>query len=123
MSATRIDCDFPGLDGNWIEISDRWTQREAVAMTEAADESFYALLRAKTVAVHIVAGDTVIASPEQLDAEHLLDADVAVLGWLGSVLPIAVARRRTLGNASARLSFSANGRQTTPTTIAAPTST
>ncbi len=121
--SVRIECDAEGLTGNWIEISDRWTQREAVAMMEVANDEFYALLRAKTVAVHIDAGGTAITSPEQLDADHLLDADVAVLGWLGSVLPIAVARRRTLGNASARLSFSANGRQTMTTTVAAPTPT
>ncbi len=118
----RIECDVDGLTGNWIEISDRWTQREAVAMVEVVNDDFYALLRAKTVAVHIDAGEITITSPDQLDADHLLDADVAVLGWLGSVLPIAVARRRTLGNASARLSFSANGSKM-PATIAAPTPT
>ncbi len=120
MIPVRIECDLPGLEGNWIEISDKWTQREAVAMMDAADASFYSLLQSKCVAVHIMAGDTLISAPDQLDAEHLLDADVAIIGWLGTVMPIAVARRRTLGNASARLSLSANGRQTM-TTVAAPT--
>ncbi len=116
----HIECDIEGLTDNWIEISDRWTQRESVAMMEVANDAFYALLRAKTIAVNIDAGGTLIATPDQLTGDNLLDADVALIGWLGMVLPLAVARRRTLGNASARLSLSANGRQTM-TTVAAPT--
>lgn len=110
MAATRVECTLAGFERNWIDVSEQWTQRESVEMLAAADESFYALLRRKTVACHIeLVTGAVVETPADLDANTMLDADVAVIGWLGAVMPIAVARRRTLGNAFARLSSNGKG--------------
>ncbi len=105
----RIICDAPGLDGNWVDVADRWTQREIAEMNTAVDEAFFDVLRRKIVACHVVVSDALtITDPAQLTSETLLDADVMLMGWLGRVLPLAVAQLRYLGSRSARLSLPAN---------------
>lgn len=106
---TRIVCDALGLEGNWIDVADKWTQREIAELNTAADDAFFAILQHKAVACHVEATpELIITDPAQLTLENLLDADVLLMGWLGRVLPLAVAHRRVLGSRSARLSLPAN---------------
>lgn len=105
----RIACDAFGLEGNWIDVAERWTQREIAELNAAADDAFFALLRRKAVACHVaVTPELTITDPAQLTAENMLDADVLLLGWLGRALPLAVAHQRVLGSRSARLSLPAS---------------
>ncbi len=105
----RIICDAPGLEANWVDVADRWTQREIAAMHAAADEAFFALLRTKLTACNVVVSDALtVTDPAQLTDDVLMDADVMLMGWLGRVLPLAVAQLRYLGSRSARLSLPAN---------------
>jgi len=94
-------------------------------MLAAQNDDFYSFLRSKVVACHIQTIDGgVITDPAQISDAGLTDVDVLLIGWLGRSMPLAVAKRRALGNASARLSLPNTGTatQTTPTT-AAPTMT
>ena len=118
----RIYCDDPDYPQTWIDIDGRWTLAEQRRMVEAQDDDFWAFLRTKTIACHIETGDGgAITDPALLTGEALADVDVLLISWLGAVLPLAVSKRRALGNASARLSLPTNGagRTTTPTTTAA----
>jgi hypothetical protein len=120
---TRIYCDEPEYADTWIELQDRWTVSEMERMIGSQGEEFYAFLRAKTTAMHIQTNDGgALTDPAAFSDAGLAEVDVLLLGWLGRVMPMAVARRRALGNASARLSLPNNGTpgQTTPTTTAAP---
>ena len=104
----RIICDAPGLEANWVDVADRWTQREIAEMNSAADDAFFDILRRKVAACNVVVTDTLtITDPAQLRVDVLMDADVMLMGWLGRVLPLAVAQRRYLGSRSARLSLPA----------------
>ena len=106
----RIYCDDPDYSQTWIDIDGRWTLADQRRMVEVADDEFWAFLRAKTVACHIETGDgEAITDPALLNAEGLAGADVLIIAWLGAVLPLAVSKRRALGNASARLSLPTNG--------------
>lgn len=116
----RVECTAEGFERCWVEVTERWTQRETVEMMAVADDAFYAMLSRKLIACHIETTTGSIDRPEDITADNLLDADVEVIGWLGVVMPLAVARRRTLGNASARLSLSGKDK---PTTTAALTPT
>lgn len=121
----RIGCDAEGFEQNYIDVSPRWTQAEVQALAAIDDDAaLYALLRAKTVACHIEAGDGAITEPDGITPEAMRNADMLLIGWIGRVLPLAVAQRRALGNASARLSsrINAAAKMQTPTT-AAPTTT
>ena len=119
----RIYCDDPDYSETWIDISPRWTQGEMQKMLDVQGDDFYAFLRAKTVACHIQTVDGgAVTDPAQISDAGLADVDVLLIGWLGRTMPLAVARRRILGNASARLSLPNNGTATTtPPTTAAPT--
>lgn len=107
----RIECAAPGLEANWLDVADRWTQRDVERLIQATDGAFYELMREKVVGCHIEL-DTgeAITDPQAITVDAMLDADVALLGWLGRALPLAVAQRRVLGNASARLSLPGSGR-------------
>jgi len=117
----RIYCDDPEYSESWIDIAPRWTQREIERMYAVTGDDFYALLRSKTVAMSIQTntGD-VLTDPKLISDEGLADVDALIMGWLGAAMPRAIAKRRALGNASARLSLPANGTgaTTTPTTAA-----
>ncbi len=123
--SVRIYCDDPEYTATWIDIAARWTQGELQRMLDVQGDEFYAFLRSKTVAMHIQTADGgAVTDPARLSDEGLADVDVLLIGWLGRTMPLAVARRRILGNASARLSLPNNGTAgtmtTTPTTTAAP---
>jgi hypothetical protein len=107
----RYECSAEGFEANWVEVADRWTRREVETIyATAVDQEYVALLQAKTTACHIVLSDgSVIDDVQTLTYDLLLDADEIVLGWLGGVLPAAIARRRILGNASVRLSSNSRG--------------
>lgn len=116
----RVYCDDPDYLETWIDVSGRWTLAEQRRMLEVAGDDFWAFLRSKVAACHVqtVDGDA-ITDPAQLNEDGVGGCDVLVIGWLGSVMPVAIAKRRALGNASARLSLPTNGAKTTPTTTAA----
>ena len=120
----RIECAAPGLEANWLDVADKWTQRDVERLIRVEDEAFYELMREKVTACHIEleTGET-ITDPQAITTDAMLDVDVALLSWIGRGLPLAVAQRRVLGNASARLSLPGNGRPMTTTTTAAPTPT
>lgn len=122
----RIYCDDPEYSETWIDIAPRWTQSEIERMYAANGDEFYAFLRSKVVAMSIQTNTgTVLTDPAAISDTGLTDVDVLLIGWLGRSMPLAVAKRRALGNASARLSLPNTGtatNQTTPTT-AAPTTT
>lgn len=119
----RIYCDDPEYAETWIDIAARWTQGEMQKMLDVQGDEFYAFLRAKTLACHIQTVDGgAVTDPAKISDAGLADVDVLLIGWLGRTMPLAVARRRILGNASARLSLPNNGTATTTTpATAAPT--
>ncbi len=119
----RIYCDDTEYPDTWVDVAARWTQGEMETMLAVQGDEFFAFLRSKVVACRIDTADgNAITDPAQLSAAGLKGVDVLLVGWLGAVLPLAVAKRRALGNASARLSSPNNGTgKTTTQTIAAPT--
>lgn len=121
----RIYCDDAEYGETWIDLSPRWTQGDMQKMLDVQGDEFYTFLRSKCVACHIQTADGgAVTDPAQITDEGLIDVDVLLIGWLGRTMPLAIAKRRALGNASARLSLPNIGTatQTTPTT-AAPTMT
>lgn len=107
----RMDCTAPGFEGNWIEIADAWTRREVEGvLSTSLDAEYVQMLQRKTVALRLeLTTGGVIDDPAALTYDALLDADELLLGWLGYVLPTAIAQRRLLGNASLRLSSNSSG--------------
>jgi hypothetical protein len=108
----RIECAAPGFERNWVEMPDVWTRRDTVEMNAAQGEAFWELLRRRMVACHLeMATGDVIDTPAGVTVDAIQDADELLLAWLGNTMPIALARRRALGEASARVSSSAKETQ------------
>ena len=106
----RIECSAPGFTDNWVEMPDVWTRRDTVEMNAAQGEAFWELLRRRMLGCHLVmATGTVLDTPAAVTVDAIQDADELLLAWLGNTMPIALARRRALGEASARVSLGANG--------------
>ena len=110
----RIECDAAGFEHNWLEVEDKWTRREIIALegfSMSDNARFFDMLKRKVQACHIALEDGgAIEDPANLDYDSLLDADEIIWGWLGQALWIAIGRRRSLGNLSARLLSAQNGR-------------
>jgi hypothetical protein len=119
----RVCCDAPEYSETWIDIVPRWTQNEIERLYSLKEDEFYSFLRTKTVAMHIQTnGGDVLTDPSQLNDEDMGEVDVLLISWLGASMNRAIAKRRVLGNAFARLSLPVNGTAPTMTpTTAAPT--
>lgn len=126
MGVLRITCDLDGLEACWMDVDQQWSGRELTALLEvsnvAEDDGLYAILRKKVQGCHIELMDgSAIEAPADITAERMLDADVALNGWLHQGLYLAIAQRRVLGNASARASSPAKGIGKMPTMLAPQT--
>jgi hypothetical protein len=106
----RIECQEPGFEQNWVEVSDRWTRRETANLYTVAGEEYFVLLRQKVTACNIVpvVGDP-ITDPQGIAPDNLMDCDETVHGFLGGALQMAIAERRRIGNFSGRPSSATNG--------------
>jgi hypothetical protein len=113
---TRIECDLDGLAANWVEIQDEgWSRRETMKLLALPDDdALYTFLRdtGKLIACHLeLTTGQAIDTPAGITEDAMLDADEALIAWLTRTGWVAIARRRALGNASARLS--SNAKETT----------
>jgi hypothetical protein len=119
----RYTCDEPGLEENWLDISERWTLRERREFWETGtDEAVLEWARRKVDGCHIVAETgAVLTQGADLTLASLDDVDLRVVGFIGRALVEAVGSLGNLGNASARLSSNGRVKLTlTKTTVTAP---
>ena len=119
----RYTCDEPGLEENWVDISERWTLRERREFWETStDDAVLEWARRKVDGCHIVtATGALLTQAAELTLAGLDDVDLRVVGFIGRALVEAVGSLGNLGNASARLSSNGRVKLTlTKTTVTAP---
>lgn len=116
----RYACDEPGLEDNWLDISEAWTLRERREFWETAtDDAVLDWARRKVDRCHIMtATGATIDQGADLTLAGLDDVDLRVVGFIGRALVEAVGSLGNLGNAHARLSSNGRVRVTNPTTAA-----
>lgn len=118
----RVTCSIEGLEQNWVEFTDRWTRAEQRELTDANDETWFALFRRKATACNLALEDgTVITNPAQVTPDAVEGMDLRLVGFLGASMTWVCAELRVLGNASRRLS--SNGVAPTTKTLAAASPT
>lgn len=122
----RFDCEVPGLEKCYVEVSEVWTRAEYkkiiadLATGTIPDEALLGWLRKKLVGCHLAKGDgTFVDDPQQLDEATADQLDLRLGGVLGLCLPQAARELNRLGFRNARLSSTAAA----PTAIAEQTST
>ena len=105
----KFFCDVPGLEENWVEISDSWRRSEAERLQSpdlyADFDQYWAFFTSKVKACHIVDADGNIADTvDQITPEFYANVDQRLAGFLGGVLSHASRELMRLGNRAARLS-------------------
>ena len=104
----RIYCASPEYIDAWIDIQAKVTQEYIDAGEEAAKAAGtndkWWLVRYLATACRIPTDNGAITDPQEITVKTMAAVDVLVIGWLEDAVPNAIAQRRALGKASARLS-------------------
>lgn len=96
-------CDIPGLEDNFIELSDFWSRREVRDFYTFKDESYLALLQSKLIACRLSRpGALPLTEPVAFDADMMDALDMRIVYWVATVPVAHVAGLGNLGNALAR---------------------
>lgn len=105
----RIECTLPELAGNWVDLSDVWTRREAsdfyAASLAANDAVTFPLLQKKLTAVHLHLADGTPITDVATLFDRFDDLDVRLARWLATNIMDALQRMLALGEAQRRLLF------------------
>lgn len=111
----RYQCDIPGFEDNFFDLSERWTRGEVKAFFAETGEPYLALIRAKLTAIHLAAEPPTgaITTPEQLTSAATDDIDLAVWKWFSTAINRGVDDLYRLGEAHASRWLSAQGTTTT----------
>ena len=99
----RIDCDVPGFEHCFIEMSERWTRREMRDFWTIQGEEYLALIARKTVSLHLETDDgDSLTSPADLTEVALDQLDYLLFSWFNTVPIITVQELQRLGEATRR---------------------
>ena len=105
----KFYCDIDGLEENWVDVSEKWTRREAQQVRRwdfKDNDEFWSVFAGKVEGLHLVNElGGVINTPAEMTDEFLFDCDERLAGFLGNILTTCVDRLSALGNAHARLSL------------------
>lgn len=106
----KYTCDIEGLEHNFVELSDVWSRKQAVAFLSADSDEYLNLLKAKIVAMSLdcVDGEP-ITDASALTNNALDDIDMRVFHWLKIIPRGHVQNILNLGEASGRRSYVAVG--------------
>lgn len=101
----RIDCDVPGYEHCYIEMSERWTRREMRDFWQLQGEEYLALIARKTVSLRLQVSDLggdLLTDPADLTEAALDRLDYLLFSWFNTVPIIAVQELQRLGEATRR---------------------
>lgn len=115
----RYDCDIPGFEDAFVEMSDRWTRGELRKFWEAKGEKYLAMIGDKIVAIFLpLATGEAIDEPAGLVEEALDDIDIVLWQWFSNVPMAHISTLNTLGEAAGRRLFNISEQTNSETTDA-----
>jgi hypothetical protein len=92
-----------GFEDCYIEVDDKWTVKEMRDLAKSEDEDYFRIFNKKVTAMLLRDSDgTEYTNPKTLTPENFENFDVALAGFVGSILPIHVRNRRNLGGLNVR---------------------
>jgi hypothetical protein len=104
----RYQCDIPGFEDNFIELSERWTRGELATVDTLEGEAYFWLLRRKLTAVYLSRvdeiGDSInpIDTPAGFTREATEAIDFMVWRWVAHAMRKGINTLYSLGEESAR---------------------
>lgn len=99
----RYECDIPGFEECYFEVSERWTRGEIKQFYKANNDDYLAIICAKIEEIHLATVAGFIDSPADLTIEATDDIDVILWTWFSTAISTAVGDVQDLGNERARL--------------------
>lgn len=106
-----------GYKDCFIEVTDNWTMKEVRAMGEADENEYFDIFNRKVESMYLKdSTGREFTNPKVFRPEDVEDFDIAMAGFIGSILPIHCRRRKGLGGMNVRASSS--GSDTAKTTKA-----
>lgn len=93
----------PGFEENFVEVVDSWTMKEVREMGDANEEQYFEIFRKKVESMYLKdnAGKE-FTNPKTFNIVDVDDFDIALAGFIGSVLAIHCRRRKGLGGLNVR---------------------
>jgi hypothetical protein len=98
----KYQCDIPGFEDCWFELSERWTRGQVKAFFADRGEDFLNLIRSKIVAIHFTTDSGAIDHPDQLTVDATDDVDMVLWKWFSTALNTGVDELYSMGEAHAR---------------------
>jgi hypothetical protein len=99
----KYQCDIPGFEECYIELSERWTRGELKAFFAETGDAYLDLVRNKITACYLTTeGGGVIAKPEHLTNENIDLIDIWLWKWFGTAVAVGVDELYSMGEAHAR---------------------
>lgn len=107
--------EIEGYEDNFIEVTDKWTVKEMRSLADSEEAEYFELFRKKVEAMFVKDTEGVeFTNPREFSPENIINFDVAIAGFVGSILPIHVRKRRNLGGINVRQSSPSNDGITSP---------
>jgi len=95
--------DVEGFTDCFIEVSDNWTVKEMKELSESEEDGYFSLFNRKVDTMFLRdIENKEFTNPREFTSEDLENFDVVMAGFVGSILPIHVRRRRNLGGLGVR---------------------
>lgn len=109
----RYFIDFPEYTDCFVEVAEQWTLKEVNELAASDEESYFDILRRKTLSILLRdVNGLELRDVSKLNKDFIENIDVAVAGFLGTVLVKHVRDRRSLGGSSVLPQSSTSERQT-----------
>lgn len=107
--------EVPGFEDLFIEVTDAWTVREMKALADSEEAEYFEIFNKKVESMYLKDVDgNEFTNPKDLKAEDVENFNVTVAGFLGSILPIHVRKRRNLGGLNVRQSSPSSAGPSSP---------
>ncbi len=100
---TKYFCELEEYADCFVEVSDKWTMKELREMVDGDETAYFSYINSKVESMLL--RDTTgkeFTNPKDFKPEDVNDFDIFVAGFVGSVLPTHVRKRKSLGGMSVR---------------------
>lgn len=101
----KVECSTPGLEANWIEVSDVWSRGELRDYTSLKGDQFIELWRRKVTGVNLATVTGEVIDDPAVVHDKLDDLDLRLIGFITAALLEATSYLLVLGEVNRRLSF------------------
>ena len=103
MASEKYYSELEDFKDCFIEVTDKWTVKEMRALADSEEEEYFNLFHSKVIAMFLRDADgKEFTNPREIAPTDLENFDVSIAGFIGSILPIHVRKRRNLGGLSVR---------------------